>query len=53
LGFLDYELPIFNERNLEHLQLEVSGQLVLDLLEDTPDQFSILYKVMDVLIQQW
>jgi hypothetical protein len=35
LVFLDYELPILNESNLEHLRLEVFGQLALNLLEKT------------------
>ena len=34
LSFLDYELPILNEINLEHLRLEIFRQLALNLPED-------------------
>jgi hypothetical protein len=53
LGFLDYKLPILHESNLKHLRLEVSGQLALDFVEGTPDRLNILYKLTDVLVQQW
>jgi hypothetical protein len=51
LGFLDYELSILDESNLEHLRLEVFRQLALNLLENNPDRLSILHKLADVLVQ--
>jgi hypothetical protein len=50
LGFLDYKLPIFNKGDLKHFGLEIFEQLALNLLKDSPDWFSIMYKLMDVLI---
>jgi hypothetical protein len=43
---------ILNKINLEHLLLKVSRQLALDLLENSPDQLSVLYKLADIPVQQ-
>jgi hypothetical protein len=53
LSLLNYELPMFNESNLEHLRLEISRQLVLNLLKDSSNRLGILYKLANVLVQQW
>jgi hypothetical protein len=51
LGFLEYELPILDERNWEHLRLEVFRKLTLNLLENNPDRLGILHKLVEVLVQ--
>jgi hypothetical protein len=46
-------MPILDESNLEHLPLKVSRQLDLNLLEDDFDRLNILYKLTNILVQQW
>jgi hypothetical protein len=41
LSLLDYELPILNESNLEHLHLEISRRLDLNLHKDSSDRHDI------------
>jgi hypothetical protein len=53
LSFLNYELSINDKSNMEHLRLKISRQLALNLLKDSSNWLNILYKLTNILVQQW